>query len=176
MIQLYPEFYNDVFGPIMQPGSSSHMAAPCRAGYLCNSLLNEDVAEILVELDNDGSFKGTFGTMNEDLGMLNGAMGHMPDYNGFFKVKANLREAGIPYKFDFCTMKESPHINSLKFILTGKSGKKVSLVANSIGGGMIETVWIDGYSFVGKGDTYVLCVFDKDRSLCCEELYTKISV
>ena len=175
MIQLYPEFYNDVFGPIMQPGSSSHMAAPCRAGYLCNSLLNEDVAEILVELDNDGSFKGTFGTMNEDLGMLNGAMGHMPDYNGFFKVKANLREAGIPYKFDFCTMKESPHINSLKFILTGKSGKKVSLVANSIGGGMIETVWIDGYSFVGKGDTYVLCVFDKERKLCCEELYTKIS-
>ncbi|MBQ6856808.1 MAG: hypothetical protein IJO13_06865, partial [Lachnospiraceae bacterium] len=124
MIELYPEFYNDVFGPIMQPGSSSHMAAPCRVGYLCNSLLGEEVAEILVELDNDGSFKGTFGTMNEDLGMLNGAMGHMPDYKGFFQVKANLRESGIPYKFDFCTMKESPHINSLKFILTGKSGKK----------------------------------------------------
>ena len=69
MIELYPEFYNDVFGPIMQPGSSSHMAAPCRAGYLCNSILGEEVAEILVELDNDGSFKGTFGTMNEDLGM-----------------------------------------------------------------------------------------------------------
>ena len=47
MIELYPEFYNDVFGPIMQPGSSSHMAAPCRAGYLCNSILGEEVAEIL---------------------------------------------------------------------------------------------------------------------------------
>lgn len=175
MIELYPEFYNDVFGPIMQPGSSSHMAAPCRAGYLCNSLLNEDVAEILVELDHDGSFKGTFGTMNEDLGMLNGAMGHMPDYSDFFQVKANLREAGIPYKFDFCTMKESPHINALKFILTGKSGKKASLVANSIGGGMIETVWINGYSFVGKGDTYVLCVFDPARELDCGELCRKIS-
>lgn len=175
MIELYPEFYNDVFGPIMQPGSSSHMAAPCRAGYLCNSLLGEEVAEILVELDNDGSFKGTFGTMNEDLGMLNGAMGHMPDYEGFFQVKENLRKEGIPYKFDFCTMKESPHINSLKFIITGKSGKKVSLVANSIGGGMIETVWVDGYSFVGKGDTYVLCVFDKERTLCAEILAKKIS-
>ena len=49
MIKLYPEFFNDVFGPIMQPGSSSHMAAPCRAGYLCNSLLGgEEVAEIRV--------------------------------------------------------------------------------------------------------------------------------
>ncbi len=175
MIELYPEFYNDVFGPIMQPGSSSHMAAPCRAGYLCNSILGEDVAEILVELDDEGSFKGTFGTMNEDLGMLNGAMGHMPDYKGFFQIKANLREAGIPYKFDFCTMKESPHINSLKFILNGKSGKKASLVANSIGGGMIETVWVNGYSFVGKGDTYVLCVFDPARALDHGALAAKIA-
>lgn len=174
MTELYPEFYNDVFGPIMQPGSSSHMAAPCRAGYLCNSILGEEVAEILVELDHDGSFKGTFGTMNEDLGMLNGAMGHLPDFKGFFGVKADLKERGIPYKFDFCSMKESPHINSLKFILTGVSGKKVSLVANSIGGGMIETVWVNGYEFAGKGDTYVLCVYDEVRSLNHEILYTKI--
>ena len=175
MIELYPEFYNDVFGPIMQPGSSSHMAAPCRAGYLCNSILGEEVAEILVELDNDGSFKGTFGTMNEDLGMLNGAMGHLPDFKGFFGVKADLKSRGIPYKFDFCSMKESPHINSLKFILTGVSGKKASLVANSIGGGMIETVWVNGYEFVGKGDTYVLCVYDEVREMDHEILYTKIS-
>ena len=167
MIKLYPEFYNDVFGPIMQPGSSSHMAAPCRAGYLCNSLLGgEEVAEILVEMDNDGSFKGTFGTMNEDLGMLNGALGRKPDFNdGFFKVKDYLRSNNIPFKFDFCTMKESEHINSLKFIITGKNGRKRTLVANSIGGGMIETVWVDGYAFVGKGDTYVLCVFDKDEKI-----------
>lgn len=175
MTELYPEFYNDVFGPIMQPGSSSHMAAPCRAGYLCNSILGEDVAEILVELDNDGSFKGTFGTMNEDLGMLNGAMGHMPDYEGFFGVKADLKEHGIPYQFDFCTMKESPHINSLKFTITGVSGKKASLVANSIGGGMVETVWVNGYAFEGKGDTYVLCVYDEERKFDHECLYTKIS-
>lgn len=165
MMKLYPEFYNDVFGPLMQPGSSSHMAAPCRAGYLCNSLLNEDVADIVVEMDRDGSFTGTFGQMNEDLGMLNGAMGHMPDYAGFFDVKAYLREHGISFRFDFCSMKESPHINSLKFILTGVSGKKATLVANSTGGGMIETVWVNGYAFSGKGDTYVLCIFDPEGTL-----------
>jgi L-serine dehydratase len=37
-VALYPEFYNDVFGPIMQPGSSSHTAAPCRLGYIAHSL------------------------------------------------------------------------------------------------------------------------------------------
>lgn len=165
MVELYPEFYNDVFGPLMQPGSSSHMAAPCRAGFLCNSLLGEDVAGILVEMDQEGSFTGTFGQMNEDLGMLNGAMGRMPDDAGFFSIKPYLREQGIPFRFDFCSMKESPHINALKFTLTGVSGKTATLVANSTGGGMIETVYVNGYAFSGKGDTYVLCVFDPEQSL-----------
>jgi L-serine deaminase len=33
-LDLYPEFYNDVFGPVMQPGSCSHTTGPCRLGYL----------------------------------------------------------------------------------------------------------------------------------------------
>lgn len=28
----YAEFFNDVFGPVMHPGSSSHTAGPCRIG------------------------------------------------------------------------------------------------------------------------------------------------
>ncbi len=165
MVGSYPEFYNDVFGPLMQPGSSSHMAAPCRAGCLCHSLLGEDVAEILVEMDSRGSFSGTFGQMNEDLGMLNGAMGRMPDHKDFFQIKDVLRERGIPYRFDFCSMKESSHINALKFTLTGISGKQATLVADSTGGGMVETVWVNGYAFRGKGDTHVLFLFDPDCAL-----------
>ena len=40
---------------------------------------------------------------------------------------------------------------------------------------MIETVWVNGYEFVGKGDTYVLCVYDEARALDHEMLYTKIA-
>jgi len=38
-IDSYPEFFNDVFGPVMQPGSSSHTAGPCRLGYLVGGRL-----------------------------------------------------------------------------------------------------------------------------------------
>ena len=42
-VATYPEFFNDVFGPVMQPGSSSHTAGPCRLGYLAGCLLGEPV-------------------------------------------------------------------------------------------------------------------------------------
>ena len=159
MVALYPEFYNDVFGPIMQPGSSSHMAGPCRAGNLAAMLLGEEVAHIGIELDTAGSLAGTLGTMNEDVGMLNGAWGREVTHPDFFTVYADLKAAGVTQEIRVCEMKESDHANAMKFILTGKSGRRAALVANSIGGGMVETVSVNGYAFAGRGDSYVLCVF-----------------
>ena len=160
-MELYPDFYNDVFGPIMQPGSSSHMAGPCRVTYLCNSLLGDDpVADVLIKLDKDGSLAGTMGSMSEDFGIYNGAVGRLVDHPDFFHVYDYMLEQGIHYEMSFCDMKESTHANAIKCILTGKSGRKVSLVGDSIGGGMVQTVWVNGYKLAVKGDTRVLCVFD----------------
>ncbi|MDR0502259.1 MAG: L-serine ammonia-lyase, iron-sulfur-dependent, subunit alpha [Treponema sp.] len=174
MIALYPEFFNDVFGPIMQPGSSSHMAGPCRAGILCNSLLNEEVSDICIELDKDGSMAGTLGTMNEDTGMLNGAIGNPVDHPDFFEIKTILKKRNISYNIDICSMKESAHSNAMKFIIKGVSGKTVSMVANSTGGGMVETVWVNGYKFSGFGDTYVLFVTAPEGAAVENELTEKI--
>jgi L-serine dehydratase len=65
-MELYPEFYNDVFGPIMQPGSSSYTAGPCRLGYLAGGLLGEEPQKIHILLDKHSSFAGTFGLMADD--------------------------------------------------------------------------------------------------------------
>ena len=48
----YPELFNDVFGPVMQPGSSSHTAAPCRLGHLAGDLLGESAVDVRVQLDS----------------------------------------------------------------------------------------------------------------------------
>ncbi|NLK95306.1 MAG: hypothetical protein GX275_08985 [Clostridiales bacterium] len=163
MEELYPEFFNDVFGPIMQPGSSSHTAGPCRLGYIANSLLNSPVKKIHIILDPKGSFAGTFGVMNEDLGMLAGAYGLLPDNERLFEIKNILKEERISYDFEFSTIKESSHANAVKFILTSKNGKVLTFVGNSIGGGMIETVMINGFPFKGKCDTYVYFILDKNN-------------
>ena len=159
-VEYYPNFYNDVYGPIMQAGSSSHTAGPCRIGYMANSCLGEKVAGIKVILDQDGSYAGTFGVMREDLGMLSGAYGLLPDDIRLFSIKEILREAGIPFEFVFSKITESDHINAVKFILTGQSGKKISLVGNSVGGGMVELVNVNGFPCRGIGDSFVFLAED----------------
>jgi len=141
------------------------MAGPCRAGFLCNSLLNEEVSDIQIELDKDGSLAGTLGTMNEDIGMLNGAVGNPVDHPDFFDIKSILKKQNISHNIKICSMKESPHINAMKFILTGKSGKTAALVAVSTGGGMVETVSVNGFKFSGLGDTYVLFITNLENEL-----------
>lgn len=169
-MELYPEFFNDVFGPIMQPGSSSHMAGPCRITYLCRSLLGEEVVRIRIDLDRNGSLAGTMGTMNEDVGLYNGAVGRSVDHPDFFKIFDYLKAEHIEHEICFGTLTESRHDNAVKCTLTGVSGKVVSLVGNSIGGGMAETVSVNGYPFSSRGDTWVICVFDNDGIWDAEQL------
>jgi L-serine dehydratase len=111
-------------------------------------------------LDEAGSFAGTFGLMHEDHAMLAGAMGWLPDDTRLFEAVNLARAAGIEYAFEFAEMKESTHINAMKFELTGESGKVVSLVGDSTGGGMIETKLVNGYPLRVKGDCYVNLAFD----------------
>jgi L-serine dehydratase len=160
-LPLYPEFYNDVFGPVMQPGSSSHTAAPCRLGYLARSLLGEAPQKVRVLLDSEGSFAGTFGIMNEDNAMLSGVMGFFPDDARLFDAAKLAQAADIDYAFEFGEMKESAHINAMKFSLTGVSGKTITLVGDSTGGGMVETKVVNGYPLRVRGDSFVLLVFDR---------------
>lgn len=159
-VDLYPEFFNDVFGPVMQPGSSSHTAGPCRLGNLARTLLGAAPVRVAVHLDPTGSFAGTFGVMAEDRAMLAGVMGMLPDDRRLFEADRLAGEAGIEYRFEFVPIGESGHPNAVKFILTSAEGQEATLVGASIGGGMVETCMVDGYPLRVKGDTYVLLIED----------------
>ena len=166
----YPEFFNDVFGPVMQPGSSSHTAGPCRLGYLAGCLLGEPVARMRIELDRDGSFAGTFGIMAEDRAMVAGVLGYLPDDARLFRSLELADEAGVAVEFAFTTIAESRHPNAVKFVLTGESGLMVTLVGDSTGGGMVETVTVDGFPYRTLGDAFVLFVQDPQEALSPERI------
>ena len=166
----YPEFFNDVFGPVMQPGSSSHTAGPCRLGYLAGCLLGEPVAKMRIELDRTGSFAGTFGIMAEDRAMVAGVLGLLPDDPRLFRSLELAEEAGAAVEFAFTEIAESTHPNAVKFVLTGRDGLMVDLVGDSTGGGMIETVTLDGFPYRTLGDAWVLLVQDPRGALSSDAL------
>jgi L-serine dehydratase len=161
----YPEFFNDVFGPVMQPGSSSHMAGPCRLGFLAVCLLGERPTRARIVLDPHGSFAGTFGVMAEDRGMLAGVLGMLPDDERLFDAPRVAREQGLAYTFEFEEITESRHPNAVKFILEGASGRPATLVGDSTGGGMIETRAVNGSELRVKGDAYFALVFAAENGL-----------
>ncbi|MBQ1281550.1 MAG: L-serine ammonia-lyase, iron-sulfur-dependent, subunit alpha [Oscillospiraceae bacterium] len=174
MTELYPDFFNDVFGPLMQPGSSSHTAGPCRLGYIANCLLGEEPKEILVRMDEHGSFDGIFGYMSEDIGMTAGALGFLPDDIRMFTSKEICAERGIKLDFEFCHLAASRHPNAVEFVLTGESGKKAVLCGISIGGGMVDTVSFNGYELKFTGDTHLILVFDDASALDHAELLGRL--
>ena len=86
----YPDLFNDVFGPVMQPGSSSHTAGPCRLGYLAHCLLQAPLKKITVVLDPWGSFSGTFGHTcgNFLITVINDNFGMRQPFAGKFLVQS----------------------------------------------------------------------------------------
>jgi L-serine dehydratase len=158
VIPRYPEFFNDVFGPVMQPGSSSRQAGPCRLGLLAASLLDEPPRRVEFHLDPAGSFAGTFGLMNEDLGLASGVLGLGPDHPLFFESMDEARRRGVELVFGFLPVAESDHPNAVKIRMEGAS-RSVTLVGDSVGGGMVEVVAIEGFPVHFQGDTHVVLVF-----------------
>jgi L-serine dehydratase len=168
-IPTYPDFFNDVFGPVMQPGSSSHTAGPCRLGYLANSLLGESPRRALMQMDRNSSYAGTFGLMAEDSAMLAGALGMLPNDARLFQSRRLAAEWGVDFAFEFGELQESTHPNAVKFSLSGASGAGVTLVGDSTGGGMVLTQRINGYPLQVRGDSYVALMFDLQGQISSDQ-------
>ncbi len=67
--------------------------------------------------------------------------------------------------FEFIDLIESDHPNAVKFVLTGRSGLMAEFVGDSTGGGMVESVLVDGFPLHDIGDTYLLLAYDPTSSL-----------
>ena len=159
MSKLIPDIFEDVFGPVMQPGSSSHTAGPCKIGNEARKLVKGKLKKIKIQLDANGSFAGTFGQMNEDIGMLAGAYGLKCDDERIFEIKEILKSEGIDYEFEYVTL-ENRHPNAVRFILTDEDDKNHSLEGNSIGGGRIEIVSVNEKTFTKKNEEEKIQLFD----------------
>jgi L-serine dehydratase len=154
----YPSIFNDVIGPVMRGPSSSHCAASLRIARLCRDLMDENIKEILIEFDPNGSLATTHKSQGSDMGLFGGFLGWEAYDERLPESEKYLAVAGIEVAIRICDIK-ADHPNTYKFTLKSDHETR-EVTAISTGGGMIEIIAIDGNKVSMLGDyceTLIYC-------------------
>ena len=150
----------DIVGPVMVGPSSSHTAGAVKIGYVSRKLMAQPIvkAEILLY----GSFLATGKGHGTQLAIVAGLLGMKEDDSRIPDSYNVAKEAGMEISFGEAKIKDG-HPNSVQLILTGKDGKQLEIVGESIGGSRINIASIDGLSANFSGDYPTLIVHNLDQ-------------
>lgn len=150
----------DIIGPVMVGPSSSHTAGAVRIGLISRKLLGESVKEAEILLY--GSFLATGKGHGTQKALVAGLMGMKPDDNRIPNSLELARSQGIEVTFGEAVLKEA-HPNSVQLRIVGETGRKLEVIGESIGGGIINIAQIDGIATNFSGDYPTLVVHNIDQ-------------
>ncbi len=155
----YPDFFNDVFGPIMQPGSSGGFAGPTRIGNIAKDLIGGEVKKVVFSFqkDNEGSLQ-SLGNFMTDRGFLGGVQGFLPDDKRLFDAHRLARESGLSYEFRIDD-KNYGYERGVKIEVFGEGDEYGQLIGASVGGGMVRIYEVNGYYINWQADTYGVIIY-----------------
>ena len=149
-----------MIGPVMIGPSSSHTAGACRIGLVARQLLGQSSATqspVRAQVGLHASFAKTGRGHGTHLALVAGLLGFQPDDARLPNAFAEAQAAGLEYEFHDSDLGDV-HPNSAQVELEGTAGERVSLIASSTGGGVIEAVRVDGFrvSFSGASATLLI--------------------
>ncbi len=149
----------DILGPIMVGPSSSHTAGAARLGKVARAVADGDIKEVTFLLH--GSFGKTYKGHGTDRALVAGILGMEPSDLRLRDSLSIAKEQGIDIIFKEIDLGEA-HPNTVKFLITGKEGKKYQMVGSSIGGGGIEVSEVNGekVEFTGAYPTIIISHVD----------------
>ncbi|MDR2245881.1 MAG: L-serine ammonia-lyase, iron-sulfur-dependent, subunit alpha [Treponema sp.] len=154
----YPDFFNDVFGPIMQPGSSTSFAGNSRIGRVASHAVRGGVKRVKIRFNpEDRGHIQKLGNMMEDRALLGGLQGFAPDDERLFSAHELAREKNISYEFGALD-RANKYPSSTQFDMENSAGEKGRLIGASIGGGMIMISEINGFPVSWQGDTHAILI------------------
>ena len=155
----YPSIFNDVIGPVMRGPSSSHCAASLRIARLCRDLMDENIRDILIEFDPNGSLATTHKSQGSDMGLFGGFLGWEAFDERLPESDKHIVTAGINISINICDI-QAMHPNTYKITLANNKETR-KLIAISTGGGMIEVIEIDGATVSMAGDYFETLIYCK---------------
>lgn len=151
----------DIIGPVMVGPSSSHTAGAVRIGNVCRKLLAEEIKEADIGLY--GSFLHTGRGHGTDRAIVAGLLGYEVDNPGIPDSLIAAEKKGVKVSFFAAELGEDAHPNSAMINMTSVSGKELSVVGESLGGGRIRISQIDGLTANFSGEYPTLIVHNLDQ-------------
>jgi len=145
----------DMIGPVMIGPSSSHTAGVVRIGRAAIRVLGGMPDEVLVTFYN--SFARTYEGHGSDRAILGGLMDMKTDDADIKRAFEVAKEKGLKYTFKSIGNASVYHPNTVKLNLT-KGDKKVEVLGESLGGGLINIATIDGFNADFSAQAHTLII------------------
>lgn len=150
----------DIMGPVMVGPSSSHTAGAVRIGFVTRKLLGEPVTD--AEMLLHGSFAATGQGHGTDRALVAGLLGMKPDDENIPESFEIAEKQGMKFRTGTVALR-NVHPNTALLRVAGESGKKLEVVASSLGGGRIKICRLDGIETNFSGDCPTLVVHNLDQ-------------
>ncbi|MDR2313818.1 MAG: L-serine ammonia-lyase, iron-sulfur-dependent, subunit alpha [Spirochaetaceae bacterium] len=168
---LYPDFFNDVFGPIMQPGSAGGFAGPVRIGNAARALAGGDVKKVRFLFNPQKQPLAFLVNFMSDRGYLGGILGFPPDDERLFEAHALARRQGMAYDFGY--FDDGAEGNREVVIhIENSRGAAYTMNAASVGGGMIRVSGINGFPLAWQADTHLVFLEDPEDRFSSRDMQT----
>ena len=155
----YPDFFNDVFGPIMQPGSSGGFAGTSRSARIARYSVLSDPEDVTFIFAPSSHMIDSLGTFMEDRAYLGGILDFDTEDERLFRAHEEARSRGMSYEFREGPEAEGIPSYSAYISVKGEAGDSGTAVVSSIGGGMIMAYRLNDFEVNFQADTYALLVW-----------------
>lgn len=151
----------DVIGPNMIGPSSSHTAGAVSIALMARKLFSYPIKKVSFTLY--GSFAKTYHGHGTDRALLGGILGFKTDDERIRDAFELAKEFGVEYEFCIDEKTVTNHPNTADITLTSPDGHIMSIRGESIGGGKMKIVRIDGIDVEFTGEYSTLIVYQKDK-------------
>ena len=151
----------DVIGPNMIGPSSSHTAGAVSIALMARKLFAEEIKSVTFTLY--GSFAKTYQGHGTDRALLGGILGFPTHDERIRDAFEHAKEMGVAYQYIIDDETKTNHPNTADIDIVGASGRTMSIRGESIGGGKMKIVRIDGIDveFTGEYSTLIIRQIDK---------------
>ena len=151
----------DVLGPNMIGPSSSHTAGAAVIGALAGKIMTPPIQK--VEFTLYGSFAKTYQGHGTDRALLGGVMGFSTDDTRIRDSFRIARERGIDYTFTPNETETDIHPNTVDIRMENEAGQVMTVRGESLGGGKVRIVRINGVSVDFTGEYSSVIVIQQDQ-------------